>query len=116
MKPRKKPETLDIARFCKRMGYTYSDLSRKIGMTQSLIGQAACGRTKLSYDNLLKLVRLGATAEELFGDDAGGAFRERCHREYAADHSLLDAKDPKSIVLEGLKAIVAESAKPRKGN
>jgi len=115
-KPKKKPQTLDIARFCKRMGYTYNDLSKKIGMTQSLIGQAACGRTKLSYENILKLIQLGATAEELFGDDIGGAFRERCYREYAADNSMLDAKDPKSIVLEGLKAIVLEARKGHKRN
>jgi transcriptional regulator with XRE-family HTH domain len=111
MKSRKKPETLDIARFCKRMGYTYADLSKLIGMTQSLIGQAAAGRTKLSYENLLKLIQLGATAEELFGDEIGGAFKMRCYGEYAKDNSLFNASDPKSVVMEGLKAILSDMQK-----
>jgi transcriptional regulator with XRE-family HTH domain len=111
MTHRRKPETLDIARFCKRMGYTYAELAKLLGVTQSLIGQSAGGRTKLGYDNLLKLIQLGATAEELFGDEIGGAFKMRCYGEYAKDNSLFNASDPKSVVMEGLKAILSDMQK-----
>ncbi len=100
--------SLDIAKFSSRVGLNYREIAEKLGKTTSLIGQVARGASKLSYENVAKLVEMGITAEELLGEELGKSFKKRCHEEYIRENSdsVSVNSDVKSIVIAGLQKIL----------
>ncbi|MDR3001816.1 MAG: helix-turn-helix domain-containing protein [Fibromonadaceae bacterium] len=105
-------KTLDIAKFAHRMGFKYRELAEELGTSTSLIGQVARGKSKFSYENVVKLIELGITAEELLGEELGKEFKKRCYEEYVKENrdsvTPVDVSDAKSMVVVGLQKILDE--------
>lgn len=64
---------VDIKSFIERLGMRKADLCRALGMDpqSSLMSSYEKGRSDPSYDKCEKLIRLGITAQELFGEELG---------------------------------------------
>jgi transcriptional regulator with XRE-family HTH domain len=60
-------ESLNIPAFLSRKKLKQRELAESLGVSLGFIGQLATGRSKVSYDVLLKLIDLGINMEELFG-------------------------------------------------
>ena len=69
---------MDIDAFLKRTNRTKADLLRELGCDpkSSLISSYIAGRAFPPYDVCLKLVNLGITPRELFGEEVDEKFRE----------------------------------------
>jgi transcriptional regulator with XRE-family HTH domain len=50
------------------MGYTLSDVAKKVGVSKSMMTLLNNGETTPSYSTLLKFYRLGMTPDEMFGE------------------------------------------------
>lgn len=61
----------DVKKFIDRKGWTISDLSKLVfGKDKtSTVGMWSSGDSSPRYDSVCRLIRLGATAEELFGKE-----------------------------------------------
>lgn len=57
----------DCSNFLKRKRWDQTTLAKKLGCTQSAVSMWSCGSSTPTYEMVLKLIGLGATAEELFG-------------------------------------------------
>lgn len=59
----------DVTKFNDRMGWTIKDLASRLFEKggESRVGMWKTGDSSPRYDAILKLIKLGATAEELFG-------------------------------------------------
>jgi len=77
-------EAPNIVDFTGRLNLTYRELAEKIGKTTGFVGQLASGASSVSYDTMLDLVRLGINANELFGEELGEIFKNRCYEEISA--------------------------------
>ncbi|MDR2732234.1 MAG: helix-turn-helix domain-containing protein [Fibromonadaceae bacterium] len=103
---------MDIAKFAHRVGLKYRELAEELGTSTSLIGQVARGKSKFSYENVVKLIELGITAEELLGEELGKEFKKRCYEEYVKENrdnvTPVDVADAKSMVVAGLQKILDE--------
>jgi transcriptional regulator with XRE-family HTH domain len=103
---------LDIAKFAHRTGFKYRELAEELGTSTSLIGQVARGKSKFSYENVVKLIELGITAEELLGEDLGREFKKRCYEEYVKENrdniTPVDIADARNMVVAGLQKILDE--------
>lgn len=64
---------MDIDSFLNRTNKRKADLLRDLGMNpkSSLISAYISGASNPSYDVMLKLIELGITAQELFGEEIG---------------------------------------------
>lgn len=64
---------VDIKTFIERKGMRKADLCRVFGLDpkSSLMSSYEKGRSDPSYDKCEKLIRLGITAQELFGEELG---------------------------------------------
>jgi transcriptional regulator with XRE-family HTH domain len=102
---------LDIAKFAHRAGFKYRELAEELGTSTSLVGQVARGKSKFSYENVVKLIELGITAEELLGEELGKEFKKRCYEEYAKENDNikpLNISDARNVVVVGLQKILDE--------
>lgn len=61
----------DVTKFNNRNGWTIKDLARRLFDKggESRVGMWSSGDSNPRYEAILKLINLGATAEELFGKD-----------------------------------------------
>lgn len=59
---------IDFDSFLKRTGLTLSDVSKKIGVSKSMMTLLNNKTTTPSYSTLKKFYRLGMTIEEMFGE------------------------------------------------
>ena len=64
---------VDIKSLIERLGMRKADLCRALGIDpqSSLMSSYEKGRSDPSYDKCEKLIRLGITAQELFGEELG---------------------------------------------
>lgn len=62
----------DVTKFNDRMGWTIRDLASRLFEKggDSRVGMWKTGDSSPRYDAILKLIKLGATAEELFGRES----------------------------------------------
>ena len=61
----------DVTKFNERKGWTIRDLARNLFGKggESRVGMWKSGESNPRYEQILELIRLGATAEELFGNE-----------------------------------------------
>ena len=64
---------LDVTKFNDRNGWTIKDLARRLFDKggESRVGMWSSGDSNPRYESILKLIDLGATAQELFGEELG---------------------------------------------
>ena len=95
---------VDIDSFIARTGRSKADLSRDLGFDpkSSLLAAYQAGRTKPSYDVCAKLLQLGMTLKELFGDDVDA----RLKKFYMDSEKREMAESPEDVVLKGLRSII----------
>lgn len=63
----------DVTKFNDRNGWTIKDLARRLFDKggESRVGMWSSGDSNPRYESILKLIDLGATAQELFGEELG---------------------------------------------
>ena len=106
---------VDIKSFIERLGMRKADLCRALGMDpqSSLMSSYEKGRSDPSYDKCEKLIRLGITAQELFGEELGKILLENSLAIIAPK-----AVPPKDYLedpafREGVKFLVEEALKTK---
>ena len=104
---------VDIKSFIERKGMRKADLCRALGMdsTSSLMSSYEKGRSDPSYDKCEKLIRLGITVHELFGEELGNLLLENSMPVKRSDPPPEFLNDPK--FQEGVKMLVEETLKSK---
>ena len=64
-------------KFMDRMGWGQQDIADRLGCAQSRVSDLNSGSRDPKYSELLKLIDLGITLEELFGKEAAEKLRSR---------------------------------------
>lgn len=62
-------QDFDFQKFLARTRLKQREVAAKTGVSLGLVGMWASGRSKPSYDTIVKLIRCGMTCEELFGSE-----------------------------------------------
>ena len=60
--------TFNCKKFLKRVGMTQTQLANELGCSQSAVAMWCSGASMPPYASMVRLIELGATTEELFGD------------------------------------------------
>lgn len=93
----------ECQKFLDRMGWDQSDLASKLDSKQSRISNWKTGLASPRYNEILKLIDLGATIEELFGDDYAEKLKSRMNV------SLDDIDVKSSDFVKGIHDAVVDS-------
>lgn len=64
-------------KFLDRMGWSQTDLAEKLGSKQSRVSNWNTGLASPRYNEIMKLIELGANLEELFGSDVAAMLISR---------------------------------------
>jgi len=104
---------VDIKTFIERKGMRKADLCRALGIdsTSSLMSSYEKGRSDPSYDKCEKLIRLGITVQELFGEELGNLLLENSLQVKPQNPPPDFVSDPK--FQEGVKFLVEETLKSK---
>ena len=86
--------------FKERKGYTNADLSRLLGVSDSMVSQYLSGKSGMSLDNLATLLRDGMKLEEAFDNVTADAIKKRLLGD--GDKHC----DAMGLVVQGLKDII----------
>ena len=97
---------IDFLSFMNRQKISQTELAKILDVHQSSISQYVSGKSGILFDKVRKLVELGITPEELFGDDLGQKMRENIIAEYLAGAKNENGKAPFNVVKEGLIEIL----------
>lgn len=62
-------QDFDFQKFLARTRLKQREVAAKTGVSLGLVGMWASGKSKPSYDTIVKLIRCGMTSEELFGPE-----------------------------------------------
>lgn len=92
-----------LKEFKERRGYTNMDLSRLLGVSDSMVSQYMSGKSGMSLDNLSALLRDGMTLEEAFGEETAEAIKKNI------SSTPKDPLDPVQVVAEGLRRILEQA-------
>jgi transcriptional regulator with XRE-family HTH domain len=76
---------IDFAGFLHRKKITQSKLAKALGVTQANISLYNKGKSGIVFDKVEKLIDLGITPEELFGEIGGKKLRDMCVSDYLAE-------------------------------
>lgn len=87
--------------FKARRNYTNADLSRLLGVSDSMVSQYLSGKSGMSLENLAALLRDGMTLEEAFDEETASAIRKNI-----SYSSMKPDSDPADVVREGLRRIL----------
>lgn len=93
----------ECQKFLDRIGWRQEDLAERLGSKQSRVSNWNTGTASPRYNEILKLIDLGANLDELFGDEYAKKLKERCEP-LVKD---VDYKSPE--FLEGVKEAVIAS-------
>ena len=85
-----------------RKGFTRQQLAEAIGVKRELVGSWNTGISDLTRENMSKLLEAGMFLYEIFGDEVAGEIA------YGNQSDSSASKNPRDIVLSGLKAMIAE--------
>jgi predicted transcriptional regulator len=83
---------IDFLSFTSRKKISQTELSKILGVKQSSVSQYVSGKQGIVFDKIEKLVELGITPEELFGEKLGKKFREDIIKEHF-ENSKIDIDD-----------------------
>ena len=97
---------IEIERFLLRTNQSKADLLRALGEDpkSSLLSAYASGRSKPSFEMCKKLLLQGMSISELFGDEVD----EKIKLLYIETVSSSMSRNPRDVVVNGLKAVLAE--------
>lgn len=65
----------DCNTFLRRMGWGQKDLANRLEISTSTVGMWCIGKSTPTYPVILKLLQLGMTPRELFGDEIDAKMR-----------------------------------------
>lgn len=65
----------DCNTFLRRMGWGQKDLAERLGIGTSTVGMWCIGKSTPTYPMIEKLLQLGMTPKELFGDEIDAKLR-----------------------------------------
>jgi len=97
---------IDFLSFMNRQRISQSELAEALGVHQSAVSQYVSGKSGVVFDKVEKLVDLGITPEELFGETMGKKMREAIIRDYLSKSGEATNQNPLEIVKEGLIEIL----------
>lgn len=92
----------DYAKFSTRKRYKLKDVAEKIGASVGLVGNWNSKVATPSYDKLAKLIELGMTAQEMFGEELGDTLVKNSQPEQQAS---------KGEILAAVKEALADLSK-----
>lgn len=98
----------ECQKFLDRMGWKQEDLAKALGSKQSRVSNWNTGVASPRYNEILKLIDLGVTIEELFGDDVAEKLKSRM----TPVVKEIDYKSPE--FLKGVQEAVIASLTSRK--
>ncbi|MDR1830902.1 MAG: helix-turn-helix domain-containing protein [Candidatus Fibromonas sp.] len=82
------------------------ELAEVLGVHQSAVSQYVSGKSGVVFDKVEKLVELGITPEELFGETIGKKMREAIIKDYLSKSGEIKDQSPLEVVKEGLIEIL----------
>jgi len=86
--------------FKERKKLSNADLSRLLGVSDSMVSQYLSGKSGMSLEILAALLRSGMTLEEAFDKDTAEAVKKNLEREIA------NPQEPLQVVMEGLRQMI----------
>jgi len=89
-----------------RQKISQAELADILNVHQSAVSQYVSGKSGVVFDKVEKLVELGITPEELFGESAGKKMREVIIRDYLSKSGDITNPNSLEIVKEGLIEIL----------
>jgi predicted transcriptional regulator len=89
-----------------RQKISQTELAEALGVHQSAVSQYVSGKSGVVFDKVEKLVELGITPEELFGEAIGKKMRETIIKDYLSKSGEATNQNPLEIVKEGLIEIL----------
>lgn len=92
----------DCSGFLNRMGWVQRELSQKLECSQSTVAMWSSGKNAPPYPVILKLIELGATKEELFGEK-----HSRLLDENSKNSDSVEKSEFKGKVAEAMKEIIS---------
>jgi len=97
---------IDFLNFMSRKKISQTELAEVLDVHQSAVSQYVSGKSGVVFDKVEKLVELGITPEELFGENAGKKMRDAIIREYLSKNGEATNQNSMEIVKEGLIEIL----------
>lgn len=99
---------MDIEKFLHRPGLSARELGESLQMDPSNFSNWKKGKSKPSYSVCLKLIEMGMTISELFGDEVWSKIKQRSLPVGDTDLGSLPDDACKQLVERGLKLIFVE--------
>jgi len=102
---------IDFLSFMSRQKISQSELAEALDVHQSAVSQYVSGKSGVVFDKVEKLVELGITPEELFGENVGKKMRDAIIKDYlsksgASTGATGEIPNSLEIVKEGLIEIL----------
>jgi len=97
---------IDFLSFMNRKKISQTELAEVLDVHQSAVSQYVSGKSGVVFDKVEKLVELGITPEELFGEIAGKKMRDSIIRDYLSKSGDMTTQNSLEIVKEGLIEIL----------
>jgi predicted transcriptional regulator len=97
---------IDFLSFMNRKKISQTELAEVLDVHQSAVSQYVSGKSGVVFDKVEKLVELGITPEELFGETAGKKMRDSIIRDYLSKSGDITTQNSLEIVKEGLIEIL----------
>lgn len=89
----------DYAKFSFRSHLKLREVAEKTGASTSLVGNWNSGKAVPSYEKIAKLIEIGMTAQELFGEELGNLLVKNS----ATEAKPIDKEQVMSAVREALR-------------
>ena len=89
-----------------RQKISQAELANALDVHQSAVSQYVSGKSGVVFDKVEKLVELGITPEELFGETAGKKMRDVIIRDYLSKSGEITNPNALEIVKDGLIEIL----------
>lgn len=97
---------IDFLGFMQRQKISQAELADILDVHQSSVSQYVSGKSGILFDKVQKLVELGISPEELFGNELGRKMRDNIISEYLSGAKDENGKTPFDVVKEGLIEIL----------
>ena len=109
----------DFNKFLRRKNYKQKDAATAVGASMGLIGTWAAKKAVPSYEKIAKLINLGISAQELFGENLGAKLIQNSapHAQDDAHHKNHEPIDYKSPEFQAIveKAMLDIEARKKTG-
>jgi len=97
---------IDFLSFMNRKKISQTELAEVLDVHQSAVSQYVSGKSGVVFDKVEKLVELGITPEELFGENVGKKMRDAIIRDYLSQSGEITNQNSLEIVKDGLIEIL----------